>query len=1030
MTRACVPLWCKSNFSFLEGASHPEELMEEAQRLGFSSLAITDRDGVYGVVRAHVKARELGMHLIVGSELTLDDGSTLLVLVRDRAGYANLCRLVTRGRLRHEKGSCSVSWDEVCEHAPGLIALWGGARSLLVDPTRFRPELANRLREAFGDGLYALLARHKHWSEPPAELLLRERAARHGLPLVAAHEVLYHMRVRRQLQDVLTCIRHGTTLGEAHTRLKPNAEHELKSPHALAQLFADEPAALARSAEIAERCTFALDQLRYRYPSERLPDGASSIEWLRTLAFQGARGRYAGELPADVEAQLQRELEVIEKLDYAGYFLTMWEIVEFCRKQGILCQGRGSAANSAVCYCLGVTAVDPVRMGFLFERFLSMERAEPPDIDLDIEHERREEVIQHVYAKYGRSHAAMVANVIRYRSRSAVRDVGKALGLPETGLDRFAKLISHWDRADPDTARVAGFELDVPLHAHLMELSEEILDFPRHLSIHPGGFLLGHEPVSDLVPIENGAMADRTVIQWDKDDVEAIGLFKVDLLGLGALTQMHMCFDMLKERRGIELSMAEIPAQDEPTFEMIRQADTVGVFQIESRAQMSMLPRLLPKNFYDLVVEVSIVRPGPITGGMVHPYLRRRNGQEPVEYPHACLKPVLEKTLGVPLFQEQVMKLAIVAADYTPGESDQLRRDMAAWRKTGRIESHRERLLTRMQSKGISAEFAERVFKQILGFGEYGFPESHAASFALIAYATAYLRTHYPAEFCCSLLNAQPMGFYSPATIIDDAKRHGVVVRPIDAVYSAWDCTLEDLGPGELAVRIGLRYAKGLGKIDGACIEEARKTGPFESLPDFVRRTGLSSKALSILAEAGAFECFVPARRRALWEVRGLLREREATLQVTSSMRAARFAGLTPIEQIAWDYRTSSHSTRSHPLALMRRQLTQKGLPDARSLARLNDGARVRYAGLVICRQRPGTASGVTFMTLEDETGFANLVLWKRVFDSHNLLARTASFMGVTGKLQKQDGVVHIVVEEVWQPELPAPTEVGSRDFH
>jgi error-prone DNA polymerase len=1030
VTRACVPLWCKSNFSFLEGASHPEELMEEAQRLGFSSLAITDRDGVYGVVRAHVKARELGMHLIVGSELTLDDGSVLLVLVRDRAGYANLCRLVTKGRLRHEKGSCSVSWDEVCEHAEGLLALWGGARSLLVDPARFRPELAGRLREAFGDGLYALLARHKHWNEPPAELLLRERAARHGLPLVAAHEVLYHMRVRRQLQDVLTCIRHGITLSAAHTQLKPNAEHELKGPHALSQLFADEPAALARSAELAERCTFALDQLRYRYPSERLPDGASSIEWLRTLAFQGARRRYAGELPADVEAQLQRELEVIEKLDYAGYFLTMWEIVEFCRKQGILCQGRGSAANSAVCYCLGVTAVDPVRMGFLFERFLSMERAEPPDIDLDIEHERREEVIQHVYAKYGRSHAAMVANVIRYRSRSAVRDVGKALGLPETGLDRFAKLISHWDRADPDTARVAGFDLEVPLHAHLMELSEEILDFPRHLSIHPGGFLLGHEPVSDLVPIENGAMADRTVIQWDKDDVEAIGLFKVDLLGLGALTQMHMCFDMLKERRGIELTMAEIPAQDDKTFEMIRQADTVGVFQIESRAQMSMLPRLLPKNFYDLVVEVSIVRPGPITGGMVHPYLRRRNGQEPIEYPHACLEPVLKKTLGVPLFQEQVMKLAIVAADYTPGESDQLRRDMAAWRKTGRIESHRERLLTRMQSKGISLEFAERVFKQILGFGEYGFPESHAASFALIAYATAYLRTHYPAEFCCSLLNAQPMGFYSPATIIDDAKRHGVVVRPIDAACSAWDCTLEALSATESAVRIGLRYVKGLGKVDGACIEEARKSAAFQSLPDFVRRTGLDSKALSTLAEAGAFESFVPARRRALWEVRGLLREREASLQVTSSMRAARFAGLTPIEQIAWDYRTSSHSTRAHPLALMRRHLTQKGLPDARALARLNDGARVRYAGLVICRQRPGTASGVTFMTLEDETGFANLVVWKRVFDSHNLLARTASFMGVTGKLQKQDGVVHIIVEEVWQPELPAPTEVGSRDFH
>jgi error-prone DNA polymerase len=511
---------------------------------------------------------------------------------------------------------------------------------------------------------------------------------------------------------------------------------------------------------------------------------------------------------------------------------------------------------------------------------------------------------------------------------------------------------------------------------------------------------------------------------------------------LGALTQLHMCFDMLRDQRGLELSMATIPPQDPRTFEMIQHADTVGVFQIESRAQRSMLPRLCPKNFYDLVVEVSIVRPGPITGGMVHPYLRRRNGQEKVEYPHACLVPVLEKTLGVPLFQEQVMKLAIVAADYTPGEADQLRRDMAAWKKTGRIESHRERLLSRMQQKGISLEFAERVFKQILGFGEYGFPESHAASFALIAYATAYLRAHYPAEFTCSLLNAQPMGFYSPATIIDDAKRHGVTMLPVDARESAWDCTLlplpaageaSELKPGDaahFAVRIGLRYVKGLGSVHGSCIEEARKDGPCATLGDFVRRTGLDSKALSMLAESGAFACYVPARRQALWEVRGLLRERESSLEVTSRMRRAKFSGLTPIEQIAWDYRTSAHSTRAHPLALLRQQLARQGLPDARALTHYRNGARVRYAGLVICRQRPGTASGVTFMTLEDETGFANLVLWKRVYDSNHLLARTASFMGVSGKLQKQDGVVHIVVEEVWQPELQTPYEVGSRDFH
>ncbi|HEX4352408.1 MAG TPA: error-prone DNA polymerase, partial [Polyangiales bacterium] len=713
-----VPLWCKSNYSFLEGASHPEELIEEAQRLGYSAIAITDRDGVYGSVRAHVQAQELGMALIIGSEITLEDDTTLLLLAQDRRGYANLCQLISQGRLRHEKGRSSVSYEEVCARAPGLLALWGGERSLIASRAVAHDRVhrvADQLQRAFGDALYAMLARHKRAEEPLREALLRERASAHGLPSVATIEVLYHMPSRRQLQDVMTCIRHRVSLSDAHTLIKPNAEHALKSPRALSLLFADDLAAVERSAEVASRCRFSLAQIRYRYPSEKLPDGSTSIEWLRTLAFEGARHRY-GEVPNDVGAQLDKELAVIAHLDYAGYFLTMWEVVRFCREQNILCQGRGSAANSAVCYCLGITAIDPVRMGFLFERFLSMERAEPPDIDLDIEHERREEVIQHVYAKYGRTHAAMVANVIRYRSRSAVRDVGKALGLPATSLDRLAKLLSHWDKTDIATLKAAGFDPELPVHAHLLELSEQILNFPRHLSIHPGGFLLGHEPVADLVPIENGAMPDRTVIQWDKDDVEAIGLFKVDLLGLGALTQLHMCFDLLRAHSGIELSMATIPSKDPRTFEMICNADTVGVFQIESRAQMSMLPRLRPKTFYDLVIEVSIVRPGPITGGMVHPYLRRRNGEEDVTYPHPCLEPVLKKTLGVPLFQEQVMHLAIMAADYSPGESDQLRRDMAAWRRTGRIESHRERLLARMQQKGISAEFAERVFKQILGF--------------------------------------------------------------------------------------------------------------------------------------------------------------------------------------------------------------------------------------------------------------------------------------------------------------------------
>src|SRR5437762_4174071 len=801
-----VPLWCKSNFSFLEGASHPDELVEEANRLGLPVLALTDRDGVYGVVRAHVKAREAGLHLIIGSQVTVDEGSPIVLLAQDRSGYANLCRLLTAGRLRSEKGESVVTWDEVCRHATGLIALWGGDQSSVV--REIAPdEIAGNLHDAFGDRLYGMIARHWREDEVAQEARLRERAKRYGFPLVAANEVLYHTPARRPLQDVLTAIQHGVPVSSCGRKLKPNAEHGLNPPYAFARLFADDPLAVTRTHEIAERCSFSLAEIRYRYPSEKMPDGMSSAQWLRQLVFAGALWRYGDKIPADVIDQLEKELEIIDALDYPGYFLTMWEIVEFCRKQAILCQGRGSAANSAVCYCLGVTAIDPVRMGLLFERFISKERAEPPDIDLDIEHDRREEVIQHVYEKYGRDRAAMVANVVRYRSRSALRDVGKALGFSETLLDRVAKIISSYDALDPAVLRQMGLDPSTKQHNQLIQLTNEILDFPRHLSIHPGGFLLGHEPVHDIVPIENAAMPGRTVIQWDKDDLEDLGLFKVDLLALGALHQLHLAFDLLKKHRDVELTMATIPAEDAATYDMICTADTVGTFQIESRAQMSMLPRLRPRTFYDLVVEVSLVRPGPISGGMVHPYLRRRNKLEQVEYPHPCLEPVLEKTLGVPLFQEQVMRLAVVAADYTPGEADQLRRDMAAWRRSGRIENQPDRLISRMAAKGIAPEFAERVFEQIRGFGEYGFPESHAASFALIAYATSWLRKHYLPEFTCSLLNAQPMGFYAPATIVGDAQRHGLEVRPIDVTYSAWDSTLEPVESGyEFAVRMGLRW--------------------------------------------------------------------------------------------------------------------------------------------------------------------------------------------------------------------------------
>jgi len=1027
-----VPLWCKSNFSFLEGASHPDELVEEAYRLGLPALALTDRDGVYGIVRAHVKAREVGLHLIIGSQVAVSDGSAIVLLTQDRGGYANLCRLLTAGRLRSEKGESVVTWDEVCRHAPGLIALWGGDQSLVVGEAEPRT-VARDLRDAFEDRLYGLITRHRRAEEMEQETRLRQRAERYNLPLVAANEVLYHTLARRSLQDVLTAIRHGLPVSSCGRRLKPNAEHALKAPYLFARLFADDPPALTRTEEIAERCTFSLDEIRYRYPSVPMPNGMTSAAWLRQLTFKGAHWRYGAQIPSEVHHQLHKELDLIEQLDYPGYFLTMWEIVEFCRTQKILCQGRGSAANSTVCYCLGITAVDPVRMGLLFERFISKERAEPPDIDLDIEHERREEVIQHVYQKYGRDRAAMVANVIRYRSRSALRDVGKALGLAQTELDRVAKLVSSYEPVSREVLQQMGLDPAASVHGHVLRLTNEILDFPRHLSIHPGGFLLGHEPAHEIVPIENATMADRTVIQWDKEDLEDLGLFKVDLLGLGGLTQLDLCFTLLREHRGVELSMATIPAQDAATFDMICRGDTVGVFQIESRAQMAMLPRLRPKDFYDLVIEIAIVRPGPITGGMVHPYLRRRQGKEAVEYPHPTLIPVLEKTLGVPLFQEQVMRLAVVAADYTPGEADQLRRDMAAWHRTGRMERHRERLITRMRAKGIAPDFAERVFEQIRGFGEYGFPESHAASFALIAYATAWLKCHFPAEFACALLNAQPMGFYMPATIVEDAKRHGVVVRPIDVRVSRWDCTLEPCAEsnGDFAVRMGLRYVKGLGEREWAKLAQARGASSFVSLDDFVWRTRLDEGVLSVLAEAGAFDSFHVDRRPALWEIRRLVRVRDDSLPYEARAPHPSFESLTSFEEVGWDYRTTFHSPRRHPLEPLRPLLMAQGLPTARTISSLPNERKVSYAGLVICRQRPGTAGGVVFMTLEDESGFVNVVVWESVFRNYSVLARTTSFLGVTGTLQAEDGVVHLVAQKLWKPDLALhPVSASSRDFH
>jgi error-prone DNA polymerase len=1015
-----VPLWCKSNYSFLEGASHPEELIQTAAELGLPAIAVTDRNGVYGMVRAFDAARQRGIKLVTGSQVSISDGSSVVLLARDRAGYAAMCRLISRGHLRSPKGASSVSWQEVAESQKGLVALW-------LNDTRdpaLRSRALDLMKEAFEDRLYGVVARHRWVDDVSRERAAREAAAEFSLPLVAAPEVLYHVPARRMLQDVLTCIRQGTTLREAGTRLFPNDRHALMTDGEFAALYADSPELISASRDVADRCSFSMEELVYRYPDEAVPRGFTTAAWLRHITREGARDRYHGSIPESARSLLEKELALIEELGYCGYFLTMWELVQFCRRNGILCQGRGSAANSVVCYCLGVTSVDPVRMNLLFERFLSRERAEPPDIDLDIEHNRREEVIQHMYEKYGRDRAAMVANVVRYRTRSAVREVGKTFGIPETALDHCAKLLSHWDGDLDAVFKEAGLDLPGTLRDHLASLTREITGFPRHLSIHPGGFLLGTDPVDTIVPVENATMENRTVIQWDKTDIEAMNLFKVDLLGLGALTHLDYAFRLLASHYDERLSLATIPPDDSRVFDMACRADTVGVFQIESRAQMAMRPRLKPRSYYDLVIEVSLVRPGPITGGMVHPYLRRRAGEEPVTYPHPCLEPVLSKTLGIPLFQEQVMKLAVVAADYTPGEADQLRRDMAAWKQRGRIEQHHDRLVSRMVAKGIQPEFAERVFCQILGFGEYGFPESHAASFALIAYATAYVKCHYPVVFTCALLNAWPFGFYAPATVIDDAKRHGVAFLPIDALRSSWDCTLErPEGASEYAVRIGLRYVKGLGEGDWERIRAWRESisrlpsDAAPSLSDFTARCGLATDSRERLAEVGAFDCFDMGRRNALWKVMDRA-ERSQVALVEHLEEMPAFRPLSDAEEIAWDYRASDQSPRGHVMEQYRQRLAREGLPDAAGVSRVEHGQKVSLAGCAICRQMPGTAAGVLFMTLEDESGFANLVVWEKVYRKYRTLILTNWLIGVTGHLQRAEGVVHIIAESFWVPDF------------
>lgn len=1075
-----APLWCKSNSSFLEGASHPEELVAQAASLGLPALALTDRHGVYGLPRAFAKCRELEgcVRLLCGAQVTVYDSvrevgparrassrgkrspyggeivwepklhyqgegspESLVLLALELEGWQSLCRLLTLGAGRGDKAESLLSVEDLARHAPGLLAIWCGGSLSDSHSERWR-QRGQSWKDAFGDRLYAALPRHHRPEEKNREPRIVARAHRLDLSLLAVREVLYHQPQRRRLQDVVTCIRHGVPLAQAGTRLQPNADFDMLGTSAFLQLYSDRPEAVRRTLEVAERCRFSLGELTYRYPDEPLPEGKSSAQWLRELAFEGARERYGAEDWPLVEAQLEKELHLITRLGYVGYFLTMHEIVGYCRSRDILCQGRGSAANSIVCYCLGITAVDPHKLGLLFERFISEERAEPPDIDLDIMHQRREEVIAWVYQRYGREHAAMVCNVVRYRPRSAVREIGKTLQVETPVIERLARLVNGFSQClEEEVLEAAGLPGDVPLYRLLLQLVNEIVDFPRHLSIHPGGFLLGSEPIHTLVPVENATMEGRTVIQWDKYDVESLGLFKVDLLGLGALSQLDRAFRLLQKHRGLKLSMETLPVGDQATYAMLGRGDSVGVFQVESRAQMAMLPTMRPVCFYDLVIQVAIIRPGPITGGMVHPYLRRRAGEEPVDYPHPCLEPVLKKTLGIPLFQEQVMKLAVVAADYTAGEADGLRRDMAAWKSRGKLERHRQRLLTRMMAKGIQEEFAERVFEQIKGFGEYGFPESHAASFALITYATSYLRCHYPAEFTCALLNSLPMGFYSASTLLEDAKRKGVEIRPFCVEHSEWECSLEpmrrgggtaspsDAAPEEsaFAIRLGLKFMKGLPQSLGRRIVEGR---PFRSVRELTLQAGLDRKALDILSSGGALDVYGFSRRSQLWAVNDHLLAKAMPLLEAWQQEQRQFAPLSEDEEIVWDYEVSGLSSRGHPMRGLRPLLQRAGFTSARQVGQAPHGSWARTAAMVICRQRPATARGTVFLTLEDETGFVNVILWPQVFQDNYVVARSAGLLAVEGPVQNARGVVHLVARKLYRPQLEAPVQVGSRNFH
>lgn len=1007
-----------TNYSFLRGASHVEELFLQAKLLGLPALGITDRNSLAGMVRAHQRAEESGVRLVVGCRLDLIDGTSLLVYPTRRAAYSRLCRLLSLGKSRAGKGECELAWHDLVAYDSGLITV------LLPDD---RSDTSNelkanlqRLRADFGDRAYLALTLRRRPNDAVHIRSFADLAEVVHVPTVATGDVLYHIPERRILQDAVTCIREGCTIDHAGFRRERFVDGHLKSPEEMARLFSRHPQAVARTLEIVERCGFSLAQLCYQYPDEVQIPGFTPQQALEKLAWESVPTRYPEGLPPEVEKQLHHELALIAELQYAPYFLTVHNIVRYARSKNILCQGRGSAANSVVCYVLDITSVDPVRSNLLFERFVSAERREPPDIDVDFEHERREEVIQWVYQHYGHNRAALCATVMRFRARGAVREVGKAIGLPEDVTSKLASQVWGWGDDVVEATHAAELNLNMNDRrlALTLSLARQLIGFPRHLGQHPGGFVLTESRLDDLVPIEPASMKDRRVIEWDKDDIDILRFMKVDVLGLGMLGCMRRAFDLLAEHRGIQLDMGSIPAEDPETFAMIQRADTLGVFQIESRAQMSMLPRMKPREFYDLVIEVAVVRPGPIQGDMVHSYLRRREGREPVEYPTPALERVLSKTLGVPLFQEQAMQVAIVAAGFTPTEADALRRSMATFKFTGGVSHFRDKLIAGMIARGHTQDYAERTFKQIEGFGSYGFPESHAASFAFIAYVSSWLKCHHPDVFCCALLNSQPMGFYAPAQVVRDACEHGVEIRPVSVNTSHWDCTLEPTQGDYLTVRLGLRMVKGLAEDDVAKIVATRGKQLYSSIDQLWRRTKVSVSALERLAEADAFQCFGLDRRQALWAVRGLsdtilplFAAVEATGLSAIVEKPVSLMSMTLGREVVEDYSTIGLTLRRHPVTFLRSELARGCIVHAAELSALRPGRSVTIAGLVLVRQRPGSAKGVMFITIEDETGYANLIVWPTVFERQRHLILAASMIACYGRLQREGEVIHVVAE-------------------